>query len=267
MSSTTERQASLGAGVPLLDAGISKGQDLVASQNTVQDDSSLRTVDELIRSRAKSHPDLPILSYPSEGISYVDYTFQQLDVFAYRVAKHIQGTIPSRKSSSEDRIVVAMLGPSNLEYLVTMLALIKLGHTILFLSTRISAPAINSLVTTTHASYLIADPRYLETSRAAQQSSSSHIEILEMPTRSIFEFPVEVYADTQLDSALDPAVETEKIVYIIHSSGKCSAPTRGYLGTWVPFLGNRLTSHKGRRGSPNPSIRSRAPPWPTTWGT
>ena len=237
MAPATEGQVTLEPSAPLLDAGIppSKGQGLVTSQQVVQDDSSLRTVDELIRLRAKSHPDLPILSYPSEGIKYVDYTFQQLDVFAYRAAKHIQATIPSRRSSNEERTVVAMLGPSNLEYLVTMLALIKLGHTILFLSTRISAPAIESLVTATQSSYIIADPRYLETSRAAQQVSSTPIEILNMPIRSVFEFPVEVYADTQLDAALDPAVETEKIVYIIHSSGKFDIPARGYLGVQARF--------------------------------
>lgn len=183
------------------------------------DDSTIQTVDELLRRRAQSDPDLPIVSYPSSGIAYVDYTFRQLDVFAYRVGKHLQASIPPRRGSDEKRTVVAMLGPSNLEYLVTMQAFIKLGHTILFLSTRISAPAIQSLMDKTGAAYLVADPRYADMALAVQDQNPG-LRVLEMPTRSVFEFPIAAVGNTQLDAALDPGVETNEIVYIIHSSGK-----------------------------------------------
>lgn len=195
-------------------------KDAVGVQHVekAEDDSTLRTVDEILRRRARTDPDLPVVSYPSSGIEYVDYTFQQLDVFAYRVGKHLQAAIPSRASSEEKRTVVAMLGPSNLEYLVTMMALIKLGHTVLFLSTRISVPAIESLITSTGATSLIADPRYLEPSMATKEQVPG-LQVLDMPTRATFEFSIDAIGDTQLDAALDPSVETNQIVYIIHSSG------------------------------------------------
>jgi acyl-CoA synthetase (AMP-forming)/AMP-acid ligase II len=201
-----------------LAAGTEKDAAAVPHVEPDKDDSTLRTVDELLRRRARTDPNLPVVSYPSSGIDYVDYTFQQLDVFAYRVGKQLQAVIPSRMSSKEKRTVVAMLGPSNLEYLVTMMGLFKLGHTVLFLSTRISVPAIESLIKSTGVTYLLADPRYLEPSLATKQQVPG-LQVLDMPMRTGFEFPIDVVGDTQLDAALDPSVETNQIVYIIHSSG------------------------------------------------
>jgi acyl-CoA synthetase (AMP-forming)/AMP-acid ligase II len=199
-----------------------KRQDAMASRPAVQSDDSLRTVDELLRARAKSHPHLAVVAYPSSGIEYVEYTFQQLDIFAYRVGAHLQLSMPSRASSEVKRTVVAMLGPSNLEYLVTMMALIKLGHTILFLSTRISPAAIESLVKTTGASHILADSRFQQAASAVK-AGIPELSIADMPSRKVFEHAVgaaDVTVNTQLDAELDPTVETGSIVYIIHSSGK-----------------------------------------------
>lgn len=201
-----------------LSVGAEKDAVSVQHVEQAEDDSTLKTVDEVLRRRARTDPDLPVVSYPSSGIEYVDYTFQHLDVFAYRVGKQLQAAIPSRTSSKEKRSVVAMLGPSNLEYLVTLMGLFKLGHTVLFLSTRISVPAIKSLITSTGATYLIADPRYLESSLTTKEQVPG-LQVLDMPTRTNFEFPIDAVGDTQLDAALDPSVETTQIVYIIHSSG------------------------------------------------
>ncbi|PSR77038.1 hypothetical protein BD289DRAFT_378167 [Coniella lustricola] len=190
---------------------------------TAPNDAGLQTIDELVRSRAATDPDLPIVSYPSTGLEYVDYTFQQLDVFAYRVAKHLEGHIATRTSSSQERTVVALLGPSNLEYLVTMLALMKAGHTVLFLSIRIPPVAIEALVKSTETQYLIADDRYVEAALAVRRLQP-HLEVLNMPERSVFEFPIDERVNTQLDAALDRSVETNKTVCIIHSSGSTGIP-------------------------------------------
>lgn len=182
------------------------------------DDSSLRTVDALMRRRARLHPHVHAVSYPSSGINFVDYTMQQLDVFAWRAAKHYGKDLPVRSSSAEKPTVVALLGPSNLEYLITMLALTKLGHSILLLSTRIPQPAIESLVQATNASVLVTESRFAELGSKVRDSMS--VRQLELVSRSVFEFPVEVRGDTRLDSALDPEIEKENIAFIIHSSGK-----------------------------------------------
>ncbi|KAJ4347545.1 hypothetical protein N0V95_005329 [Ascochyta clinopodiicola] len=187
------------------------------------DDAPIQTVDALIRHRARIYPHAKIISYPSSGIEFVDYSMQQLDVFAYRVARHYQTFIPTRTSSDFKPTTVALLGPSNLDYAVTMLALTKLGHTVLFLSTRISQLAIESLIETTGATYLLADARFLQTAADVQTSMPS-VYVEEIARASVFDFPIEVHADTRLDHQLNHDVEAANDVFIIHSSGSTGLP-------------------------------------------
>lgn len=193
------------------------------------DDSSLRTVDSLVRRRAAQNPSSHIVSYPSTGIQFIDYTMQQLDVFAWRVAKHYEKNIPVRVSSSEKPRVVALLGPSNLEYLVTVLALTKLGHTALLLSTRIPQPAIESLLSSTGSSVLLSDARHQDMTEKVRDSMGT--EMLTIVGRSAFEYPIEVHSDTRFDSHLDPAIETTNIAFIIHSSGAWSFQASHIIGS------------------------------------
>jgi acyl-CoA synthetase (AMP-forming)/AMP-acid ligase II len=144
---------------------------------------------------------------------------RQLDVFAYRVARRYQTFIPCRPSSDVKPTIVALLGPSNFEYAVTMLALTKLGHTVLFLSTRISQLAIESLIQTTGATYLLADARFSKAASDVQTNMPS-VYVGEIARQSVFDFPIEAYADTRLDYQLDHSLETMNTIYIIHSSGK-----------------------------------------------
>ncbi|KAM5355170.1 hypothetical protein ACJ41O_001816 [Fusarium nematophilum] len=185
--------------------------------------STIRTVDELLRVRARSHPDRINVSYPSSGTDYVDYTLRQLDVFAYRVAKHYEQFIPPRQSSDEKPMTVALIGPSNFDYLVTLLALTKLGHTTLFISPRISQEAIDNLINLTGASFFLAHSRYLETAKASKQALGMK-GVLEMAGRSAYDFPIEVHANTRVDASLDLSRETDNLIYIIHSSGSTGLP-------------------------------------------
>ncbi|KAI1337040.1 hypothetical protein F5Y15DRAFT_426193 [Xylariaceae sp. FL0016] len=228
MVTSIEISNASGAGAPSLGNPSAAANTSKSHADTqlreVEDDSALRTVDDLVRNRAQAFPHSVAVSYPSSGIEYVDYTLQQLDVFAYRVAKHYQELVPMRASSAEKPKVVAVLGPSNLEYLVTMLALTKLGHTVLFLSTRISQEAIESLMTVTGAQVILADSRFTEIATQSAQKLPSPAGISEIASRNIFEFPIEIYADTRMDHALDHEVETLHNIYIIHSSGSTGLP-------------------------------------------
>lgn len=185
------------------------------------EDATLKTVDSLIRQRAARYPDKHIVSYPRSGVQYVNYTLRQLDVFAWRAANWYSKSLPTRKSSSEKPSVIALLGPSNLEYLVTLLALTKLGYSVLFLSTRLSIPAVESLMKTTSANTIIGHGRHLSTATEAQKILPG-VEVLEMSDRSVFEYPIEAHGNTQLDGHLDTEVEQNNIAFIIHSSGWCA---------------------------------------------
>ncbi|PTB61870.1 acetyl-CoA synthetase-like protein [Trichoderma citrinoviride] len=194
-----------------------------APTTTLKHDSALRTVDELVRQRAINYPQDHIVSYPKSGIGFVDYNLQQLDVFAWRAANRYAQSIPTRKSSKEKPRVVALLGLSNFEYLITLLALTKLGHTVLLLSTRITVEAVESLVNATSAATIIADMRHLKTAKKVQQLVPS-LQLLDIVDRGVFDYPIEAHGDTQLSSHFDPEVETHNIAFIIHSSGSTGHP-------------------------------------------
>jgi acyl-CoA synthetase (AMP-forming)/AMP-acid ligase II len=203
----------------------------VAQENRTHDkvpqvavDDTLLTVDDLVRRRARTVGQEIIVSYPSKGIDYVDYTMQQLDVFAYRVARHYEDKLPVRSSSDDKPMVVGILGPSNLEYLITILALMKLGHTTLFLSTRISQEAVDSLLKATGAKALLVDTRYSGAANSAVKPLP-RLQCIEIAPRLVFEFPVDTHIDTRLDGGLDHEIETSNNVYIIHSSGQYLAPS------------------------------------------
>ena len=190
----------------------------LAASAPTEDDSTIQTVDELVRRRARTHAHHVVVSYPSSGIEYVDYTMQQLDVFAYRVASVYQPHVPARVAPAEKPKVVAILGPSNLDYLVTILALTKLGHTVLFLSTRITQEAVDNLLVSTGASFLFYDPKF-ESIAVAAKDAIPGVGAAEIAKGAAYNFPVKAYADTNLTSSLDPAIETTHDVFIVHSSG------------------------------------------------
>jgi acyl-CoA synthetase (AMP-forming)/AMP-acid ligase II len=201
--------------VPLKDSA----QHHVQEAHDTNEAATIQTVDALIRHRARTNPHATIVAYPSSGVTFVDYSMQQLDVFAYRTARHYQSWIPTRLSSATKPTTVALLGPSNFDYAVTMLALTKLGHTILFLSTRLSRLAIESLIEATGATFLLADSRYSQLALQAKETIP-HLHVADIAGASVYDFPIEIHADTRMDYQLDAAIETFNNVYIIHSSGK-----------------------------------------------
>jgi acyl-CoA synthetase (AMP-forming)/AMP-acid ligase II len=182
-----------------------------------------RTIDALLRKQSQSHPNEPILAYPNEHGEYVEYTYRQLDIFAFRVAQKYAGIIPQRQSSSEKERVVGLLGASNLDYFITVLALSKLGFTVLFLSTRISNIAYQSLLEGTSSCHLLVDSSFTEIAKDLQVKIPSLV-VGEIAPSSVFQSALANERNTRLDKNLNPEVEATKISWIIHSSGSTGLP-------------------------------------------
>ena len=184
------------------------------------------TVDALIRKCSEEVPNLKLVSYPLSGINYVDYTARQLDTFAFKAAQQYATRMPPRSSSSQRATVVGLLGPSNFEYLVTILALTKLGHTVLFLSTRISPAAYESLLKTTSAKHLLIDESYRNLAETLSPKLPE-LKIVGIAKRSVYEgegVGGTKNIDTCLTHKLDPEAEKNQLAWIIHSSGSTGLP-------------------------------------------
>lgn len=180
-----------------------------------------RTISELISIRAKQRPNQPILGYPSQGIEYIEYTYQQLDRFANAGASKLAEDLPLRQSSEENPRVVAILGPSTLDYFVTVLALSRLGFTVLFLSTRISEQAYVSLLNATECSHVLIHPSFQKTVANLQKQVSR------LQTHNILsneQYAVDEDVPLNTSQALNLSTENGLNSWIIHSSGSTGLP-------------------------------------------
>jgi acyl-CoA synthetase (AMP-forming)/AMP-acid ligase II len=200
--------------------------------------SSCRTIDELLRTQATSDSGQPIIFYPTSYVNYAGYSMLQLDTFAFRAAKLYMSDIPARKSSNEEPLVVALLGVSNLDYIITLLALTKLGHTVMLLSPRLTKPTYQKLLKDTNATHAVFQSPFREKICDAP-------EVISIPivNQASYDRPFSQYQDTNLTPNFDMSVESGKTAWIFHSSGSTGLPKpvrltqRGALSNYQRNIG------------------------------
>lgn len=116
---------------------------------------------------------------------------------------------------------MGLLGPSDFEYLITLLAISRLGHTVLLLSTRIAEDAYVSLVETTRASFLITYPAF----QSIGGNVARRTGIAEVPVLSPLDVKSPQVLRARLPSAeLHGPSENKHITWVIHSSGSTGHP-------------------------------------------
>ncbi len=176
-----------------------------------------RTLDELLRLRARTQPDVPIAAYPTSAApdSYEAHTAGQLDQYATRAAHYYRNLFGTRERSSPER-VVALLALSDLDYLVAQFAVGRLGFTPLLLSTRLSPEAICSLLEKTNCHDMVHSP--------AHQAKVESVSALR-PVKSAL--LCENYRSgpvSEINIDLDPEFKTNTSCNILHSSGSTGFP-------------------------------------------
>ncbi|RAK95922.1 NRPS-like enzyme [Aspergillus ibericus CBS 121593] len=185
-------------------------------------EETFHTINHLLQSRAKGHHgDDPIVAYPSSGTDYTYYTPLQLNTFVEAASVHYAKSIPQRQSSEDPVQVVGLLAPSDFEYLITLLAVSRLGHTVLLLSTRIAEDAYVSLIENTKATFLITYSSF----QTMGEKVAERTGIIQQPLLAREDYDSPSTATLSLPSAhLDGAIEAKHVCWIIHSSGSTGHP-------------------------------------------
>ncbi|KAH8890655.1 acetyl-CoA synthetase-like protein [Thozetella sp. PMI_491] len=183
----------------------------------------IETITDLLLSKVRESPDSIFVSYPATAkgkCDYVDYSVSQIDAFADEAARKyaLQGLFPQHPTSSEAE-VVAILAPSNLNYVVSILALSRIGFAILFLSNRLSREAYVNLLKKTNCRKLIVSSNQTKT---AEEIKSEY-------PLSVFNLPELVdYQSTEAGSPRFPVSKgpnaSKRVSFIIHSSGSTGLP-------------------------------------------
>ncbi|KAF7589032.1 hypothetical protein BBP40_004820 [Aspergillus hancockii] len=191
-------------------------------QSDEQDqEEKIYTIHDLLRARTNgTAADEPIVAYPSKETDYTYYTPRELAYFVEAASFYYSKMIPQRSSSEDPVQVVGLLGPSDFEYLITLMAISRLGHTVLLLSTRITEDAYVSLIEATRASFLIVHDGFQ--GMAGNASRRTGVVVQPVLKRKNFDIPT---ASLGLPAnMLDGLIETKNVCWIIHSSGSTGHP-------------------------------------------
>lgn len=192
-----------------------------------------RTITELLSLRAQQFPNEPIFGYPSEKLEYLEYTYSNLvRISTLAAAKYATVLPPARsKDPKQDPAapapVIGLLGPSNLDYFFTLMALSRLGFAVLFLSTRISEAAYLSLLNVTKCRHLVVDASFKKTARALA-GVKPELQVTDIVPSWEYLNGIEGNEKDEdgmaddLDVDLD--AEASKVAWIIHSSGSTGLP-------------------------------------------
>lgn len=188
-----------------------------------------RTVDELIRLRASAYPAQTAVVFADSDTVSSEYTGKQLDAYAHAAARaysRLYGLCP-RQSHEQSPTVVAVIGISNLEYLVTLLAIAKLGHATLLLSPRLPHGAYKHLLEKTQARILLVQPAFAEIAHQLELELSA-LSVGRFISHSDYTSAISQCdpgnSNTNMTGAIDLDKDCETPAWILHSSGSTGLP-------------------------------------------
>ncbi|KAL1846847.1 putative NRPS-like protein biosynthetic cluster [Diaporthe australafricana] len=188
---------------------------------------SFTTLNDVLETRALTHPDRPLISYPKNETDIVDYTGAELDRLTRRVAVHTAQVLGERDLNPGDRLdqrrlVVAIVGISSFEYYLTFLSLQRLGITTVFISPRLADAGYIHLLKETRCDIAIASgPSFTTLERLRENGSLSENFTLLPMIDSQF-----LYAECgTIDSSdFKPLCFEPAPGFIIHSGGTTGLP-------------------------------------------
>ncbi|KAG1775414.1 L-aminoadipate-semialdehyde dehydrogenase [Suillus placidus] len=206
--------------------------------------STIYSFNHLIAERTRNYPNLEVLGIPDKDFNYIKYTLADLDASASLFAHHLRdnGLLNGRsKGDVTTRMTVGLLGVSNISYVVTEMALYRMGYCVLFLSPNNSPPAIAHLLTVTNATHMIVQDVLLPSASAAltHLSDPSSVTIINQPSSDVFGSAARtLYPEkTRWDPTLKWEDEFLLPVTIIHSSGSTGFP-KPIIATNKAAVGN-----------------------------
>ena len=132
------------------------------------------------------------------------------------------------KSSHETPPVIALLGPTDLAYIITFFALARLGYTSLCLSPRLAPNACEKLIRETGAIAIIPGKTAQMASLVTQTLELVRIETLNLVSRKDFDKPASKEPQFQRHN-IDRQAEKAWTLGILHSSGSTGLPKPIYL--------------------------------------
>ncbi|KAF9690444.1 hypothetical protein EKO04_011571 [Ascochyta lentis] len=172
------------------------------------------SIDQLIRDRAKTHADEPILSYADEHGDFQTFTGTDVEQLTRTAATAYRKALPEKKGHFR----VALVGVSSFEYYIAFFALQRMGLTSMFISPRLADQAFEHLLTATGCEVVVAAETSMGTMERVCKTNGSLAAVIPLlDMRSLLALEPE-------DAPMVPVTVVGKQEFIIHSGGTTGLP-------------------------------------------
>ncbi|RDW69422.1 hypothetical protein BP6252_08442 [Coleophoma cylindrospora] len=178
------------------------------------------TFDQLLRRRAIDEDQTPLLAYPKSRLGVADYELIPGKLLNRFVDGAVESLLRLGIEPVNEEKVVGIYAPTDLDYLVTIFGLGRLGYTSFLLSPRLPASAVHALLQSTGSSTLF----YSSVHRPSIISDSilENIRILPLPTRDQYDND-DIYPPFYRKD-VDEEKEHLRRYLMLHSSGSTGLP-------------------------------------------
>ncbi|KAJ5376810.1 hypothetical protein N7509_013696 [Penicillium cosmopolitanum] len=189
------------------------------------------TIDGLLKSHAAQLDQArkPLICYPArKADDFEEHTARDLDQYTDLAVKYyMQQGIKPADPSLDEAPVIAMLAGSSFEVVLTFFALNRLGYAVLFLSTRLTAPAYTRLLNMVNCNEMISLDQYAPIVKDIGAEKPGFTRRRMLARDNWFNKPA---ATPRFErSGVDLNKESKKITWILHSSGSTGFPKPIFL--------------------------------------
>ncbi|KAG6361850.1 hypothetical protein INS49_010079 [Diaporthe citri] len=185
-------------------------------------DSQVVTITDLLLSKVRETPDAVFIQYPATAKGkkdYVGYTVTDVDRLADEAARQYVARGLRPEPTTDKCEVIALLATSNLDYVASMLALSRMGFSVLFLSTRLTTGAYVNLLRLTGSRKLVVGKDFKTAGeQIKEQYPLSSYSIVERSEYDLDKPSGPRFPYTR------PANASQQISFIVHSSGSTGLP-------------------------------------------
>ncbi|KAK2600011.1 hypothetical protein QQS21_005245 [Conoideocrella luteorostrata] len=207
------------------------------------------TIDDVVRLRAGDKEQSKVLAYPRTKDTITDYEYftgSDLDGFVNQAC----WTLIERGLEGDTREIVALYAESDLSYVVTFLALLRLGYQVMTISTRLGPVAYQALLDSVGCKMILHGQSTRVLSTVADMCSHADTLLQPILTRGDFDKPA-TSAKPFVRPIHSVEVEQTRVALIMHSSGSTGSP-KPLFQSHGAVLGDLLTGMGLRAFNPLP---------------
>ncbi|KAK3670874.1 putative NRPS-like protein biosynthetic cluster [Recurvomyces mirabilis] len=215
---------------------------------------NFKTIDGLLKSHAQQKDQKPLICYPKSDVDdFEEHTAIDLDRYTdATVAFYMDSGLSPADPTQEKAPVISLLATSSFEVILTKFALNRLGYAVLFLSTRLTAPAYARLMEMCESRTIVTSEKFTPMIADIENDrpGCTGVTLLQRNDWHGRQSATPLINDEKWHEC-----QSKKIAWILHSSGSTGFPKPIYLSN-LQCLANFRKSFGMRAFTASPLFHS-----------